>query len=97
MANPVGSEVSHKPLRLHLARLEHQGIFAKANSTCAPKTPPKPQKGINTIFNHFCNKLARYFTGKIVLTIVLIRTKRKLESKRRVTQKTDFLSPFLSI
>jgi hypothetical protein len=51
--------VYHKSLRLHLARLERQGIFAKANSTCAPQLPPKPQKGINTILNHFCNRLAR--------------------------------------
>jgi hypothetical protein len=54
---------SHKPLRLHLARLERQGILGKANSTCAPKLPPKPQKGINTIFNHFCNRLARANLG----------------------------------
>jgi len=42
----------------------------KANSACASKLPPNPKKGINTVFNHFRDKPARYVfrfvKGKIV-------------------------------
>jgi hypothetical protein len=43
-----------------LARLERQGMIVKANSACASKLPPNPKKGINTVFNHFRDKPARY-------------------------------------
>jgi len=52
---------SHDMLRLRLARLERQGIVVKANSTCASKLPQNPRKGINTIFDHFRDKPARYY------------------------------------
>jgi hypothetical protein len=43
-----------------LARLERQGMIVKANSACASKLPPNPKKGINTVFNHFRDKPARF-------------------------------------
>jgi len=57
----VGS--SHDTLRLHPARLGRQGMEMKANSTYASQVPPNPKRGINTIFNHFCNRLARGIDG----------------------------------
>jgi hypothetical protein len=59
----VGS--SHDTLRLSLARLERQGMEVKANSTYASKLPPNPKRGISTIFNHFCNRLARACEPKL--------------------------------
>jgi hypothetical protein len=48
-AAPTGVWFSHDTLRLHLARLELQGMLVKANSECASKLPQNPGKGTNTI------------------------------------------------
>jgi hypothetical protein len=58
-ADPAEVGFSHYTFKLHLARLERRGMVVKANGACASKLPPKPQKGIDTIFNRFGDKPAR--------------------------------------
>jgi hypothetical protein len=55
-------EVLHNTLRLHLARLERQGMIIKANGFGVSKLPQKHKRGIKTIFNHFRDKPARFLT-----------------------------------
>ncbi len=58
-ADPAELGFSHNTFKLHLARLERQGIVVKADGAYAPKLPPNPKRGIHTILNHFGHKPER--------------------------------------
>jgi hypothetical protein len=58
-ADPAEMGFSHYTFKLHLARLERQGMEVKANGACASKLPPNPKRGIDTILNHFGHKPER--------------------------------------
>lgn len=58
-------EFSNKPLRLHLARLEHQGTQESQKQMHTPKLSQNQEREIKTILHRFRDKPAR-FDGALI-------------------------------